>query len=66
MYVIVQGYLGAGTNTSSFSRRLTFTLMPNAKQSRAEYLYTERAPADASNPRSLGHKVLAVVSCWAF
>ena len=61
-YVIVQGYLGAGTPSRQFSQRLFFTLTPNTAANRSSYLYTDREPADVDHPRSLGHKVFAVVS----
>ena len=60
-FVVVEGQLIVGSSSSHFSQRAAFTLLPNPN-GRLPYLYTANAPADASHPRSLGHKAFAIVS----
>ena len=60
-YIIVQGYLGAGSTNSPFSQKLVFTMTPNTAGNRANYSFTLQEPAEPQYPRSLGHKAFVVV-----
>ncbi|CAI5504735.1 unnamed protein product [Closterium sp. Naga37s-1] len=57
-FIVVMGRLTAGEPNRHFSSRLTFTLFPG---SRKPYMLSKLAPADAANPRDLGHKAFIVV-----
>ncbi|CAI7745485.1 unnamed protein product [Closterium sp. NIES-53] len=57
-FIVVMGRLTAGEPSRHFSSRLTFTLFPG---SRKPYMLSKLAPADAANPRDLGHKAFIVV-----
>ena len=60
-FVVVEGQLNAGSPSQPFSQLLVFTMLPNPFN-RQPLLYTYLPPADANNPRNLGHKTFAVVS----
>lgn len=59
-FVLVQGRLTIGTPSQQFQQRATITLTPNPSR-RAPYAYTSNSPADAQNPRDLGHKAFVVI-----
>ncbi|CAI7857081.1 unnamed protein product, partial [Closterium sp. NIES-54] len=60
-YIIVYGRLSVGTEKYHFSSQATFTLVPNLRFGRSEFLLRQPAPADPAHPRSLGHKAFVVV-----
>lgn len=59
-FVIVEGRFIIGNPGAQYSQKAYIELTPNPN-GRADFLYTARAPADAANPRNLGHKAFAVV-----
>ncbi|GJP83999.1 hypothetical protein CLOP_g14094 [Closterium sp. NIES-67] len=60
-FIIVHGRLSVGTETHHFRSRATFTLLPNLRFGRSDFLLQRPAPADPAHPRNLGHKAFAVV-----
>ncbi|CAI5957042.1 unnamed protein product [Closterium sp. NIES-65] len=60
-FIIVYGRLSVGTEKHHFSSQATFTLVPNLRFGRSEFLLRQPAPADPAHPRSLGHKAFVVV-----
>ncbi|CAI5505687.1 unnamed protein product [Closterium sp. Naga37s-1] len=60
-FIIVYGRLSVGTEKHHFRSQATFTLIPNLRFGRSEFLLRQPAPADPAHPRSLGHKAFVVV-----
>ncbi|CAI5505864.1 unnamed protein product [Closterium sp. Naga37s-1] len=58
-FILLQGRLAIGAQQQHFSQRAVLTLTPNPS-ARAPLLVADPLPADAANPRNLGHKALAV------
>ncbi|CAI5467409.1 unnamed protein product [Closterium sp. Yama58-4] len=58
-FILLQGRLAIGAQQQHFSQRAVLTLTPNPS-ARAPLLVSDPLPADAANPRNLGHKALAV------
>ncbi|CAI5505871.1 unnamed protein product, partial [Closterium sp. Naga37s-1] len=59
-FILLQGRLAIGAQQQHFSQRAVLTLTPNPS-ARAPLLVADPLPADAANPRNLGHKALAVL-----